>query len=214
MGSVIYTRREHLRFMGAAAAAGLVTTGCTSDSEATSPVSGTECRGPTVNVFPGPGTPVVSQHTQVSFRGQPASKLGRIRVVGAESGEHRGKLRAHSDGNGASFVPDAPFEAGEEVTVHSGVNVRGAGCGSFSFTIGNFTQSLPPPLKEKAGGPREVQSFRFRPDLKPPAVTVNTDTDPEELEYIFVSPQAGARPERVDDPRQARGAGVVRPAGR
>ncbi len=191
MQTVSHTRREHLRLVSVATA-GLVTAGCTNSAGAASqPRSVAGCRGPAVNVFPGPGTPVASRRTQISFRGRPASELGPVQVVGSESGEHRGKLRAHSDGKGASFVPGKPFEAGEEVTVRSGANIHGSGCGNFSFTIGRFTDAAPPPLKEHSGSVQEVQSFRSRPDLKPPAVTVNIDKDPESLGHIFVAANGG-----------------------
>ena len=47
-------------------------------------------------------------------------------VVGSHSGNHPGKLKRYSTGTGASFVPNRPFRAGEQVAVHALVGVGGA----------------------------------------------------------------------------------------
>src|SRR5947199_408716 len=60
----------------------------------------------TVSVFPLPGTPTASPSTTVSFRGVGPDALGRVQVFGSSSGTHTGHFVAHSDGAGASFVPD------------------------------------------------------------------------------------------------------------
>ena len=57
-----------------------------------------------ISAYPSPGTPSASPIAQISLRGAPAEQLGRIRVTGEKSGRHSGRLRAHSDGRGASFV--------------------------------------------------------------------------------------------------------------
>ena len=57
--------------------------------------------------------------TQVSFRGAPPAALGTVTVTGSVSGAHAGQLLAHSDGQGASFVPAKRFSPGETVTVAS-----------------------------------------------------------------------------------------------
>ena len=59
----------------------------------------------TISVYPAPGVSTAMPGTQISFRGAPPSRLGPITVSGSRSGRHAGTLRAHSDGNGASFVP-------------------------------------------------------------------------------------------------------------
>src|SRR5947209_11507667 len=66
-----------------------------------------------VAVFPAAGTPVASPNTQISFRGASPAELSGVKVRGSKSGSHSGKLRVHSDGLGASFLPDHPFHAGE-----------------------------------------------------------------------------------------------------
>ena len=62
-----------------------------------------ELPGP-ISAFPLPGTQTAGTGTQISLRGAPLKRLGRITVTGSKSGRHSGRLRAHSDGQGASFV--------------------------------------------------------------------------------------------------------------
>ena len=65
-----------------------------------------------VTTFPLPGTQTASARTQISFRGVEPGKIGAVRVTGSRSGRHGGRLRAHSDGNGASFVLSKRVPAG------------------------------------------------------------------------------------------------------
>ena len=71
--------------------------------------------GTSVDVSPTPGTDTADPHTQISFLGVPAAQIQVSSVVGRRSGTHSGTLRAYSQGDGASFVPAAPFDAGEQV---------------------------------------------------------------------------------------------------
>src|SRR6185437_11858492 len=59
--------------------------------------------------------------TQVSLLGAPLAALSDVSVRGSVSGHHPGELRAYSQGDGASFVPSAPFVSGETVTVTGSV---------------------------------------------------------------------------------------------
>ena len=93
-----------------------------------------------VTTFPLPGTQTASARTQISFRGVEPDKIGAVRVTGSRSGRHGGRLRAHSDGNGASFVVSSAFLQGERVTVRSRAR-------SYSFAIGR----RPAPLQDAAG---------------------------------------------------------------
>ena len=116
-----------------------------------------------VSTFPLPGTGTASPRTQISFRGIAPDEIGAVRVTGSRSGRHSGRLRAHSDGNGASFVVTRAFRQGERVTVRSRARTYG-------FTIGR----RPAPLKTRPGelpgvGRGGVQRFQTRPDLAPPA---------------------------------------------
>ena len=76
--------------------------------------------------IPFPGTLTAGEKTTISFRGGDADALGTVTVRGSRSGNHPGKLLAHPDGQGASFVPDKPFEANERSRSRTDRNVVGA----------------------------------------------------------------------------------------
>src|SRR4051794_41916420 len=94
-----------------------------------------------ISAYPSPGTISAGPRTQISFRGARASRLGRIRVRGSRSGRHAGRMRAHSDGNGGSFVLRRPFHGGERGTLRADLPVRRAPHGDFQFP----GAPLPPP---------------------------------------------------------------------
>src|ERR1700722_18820296 len=71
--------------------------------------------GVPVDVSPAPETDTANPHTQISFLGVPAAEIREVSVVGQRSGAHPGRLRGYSQGDGASFAPDAPFQTGERV---------------------------------------------------------------------------------------------------
>ena len=139
-----------------------------------------EIPGP-VSAYPLPGTISASPGTQISFRGSPPNRLGRITVRGSRTGAHSGRLRAHSDGQGASFVPAKPFRDGETVSVRTDLNVRGGRNGDFSFRIARIARNVivpkPPAailkLLQQTGKPGKTRSFRSRPDLAPPFINVS-----------------------------------------
>src|SRR5215204_1034429 len=79
-----------------------------------------------VTVSPVPGGRWASPETEISLRGLPPRRLGTIEVSGSKSGSHPGRLEPHFDSEGASFVPDEPFEPGEEVRVSTDLIVPGA----------------------------------------------------------------------------------------
>ena len=79
-----------------------------------------------VSVSPAPGSISAAAATQISLRGLSRERLGDVEVSGSKTGAHSGRLAAHSDGDGASFLPDEPFEPGEEVTVRTSLTVLGA----------------------------------------------------------------------------------------
>src|SRR6185437_5302920 len=66
---------------------------------------------------PAPGSLDAMPRTQLSFLGAPARALSGFDVRGSVTGRHSGRLVAYSQGDGASFIPSAPFAAGERVTV-------------------------------------------------------------------------------------------------
>src|SRR5215203_4840511 len=63
-----------------------------------------QAQTPSFSVYPAPGTLTAGEKTTVSFRGGDAAALGTVTVRGSKSGTHTGKLLAHSDGQGVSFV--------------------------------------------------------------------------------------------------------------
>src|SRR5690242_2419386 len=101
--------------------------------------------------YPGPGWRTVSPSTTITFRGTPAATLGSVRVVGSTSGLHRGPLVGASDGEGATFHPDKPFQPGERVSVTSAVRVVGSNSNRFSFTVKTPAGQDARPLVESDG---------------------------------------------------------------
>src|SRR5688500_6643230 len=76
-----------------------------------------------VTVSPVPGARWASPQTEISLRGLAGERMGTIEASGSKSGSHKGRLQPHFDGEGASFVPDEPFEPGEEVTVSTDLTI-------------------------------------------------------------------------------------------
>jgi hypothetical protein len=152
--------------------------------------------GGAVSVSPGPDSADASHFAQISFLGVPAAEIEHVAVRGSRSGAHAGHLAAYSQGDGASFLPSKPFSEGEVVTVHA-ILRQGAGSTPFAwrFTVAevdSVSRSLetppppPPPAKQS-----ELQHFVSRPELRPPTVTVTTDTGAHAPGDIFLAPYAG-----------------------
>jgi hypothetical protein len=152
--------------------------------------------GGAVTVSPAPDSLDASYRSQISLLGVPASELGDVSVVGSRSGRHTGRLAAYSQGDGASFLPSAPFRQGELVTVRA-VLRRGDSSTPFEwhFTVAevdSVSKSLetPPPPPPKAK-PSESQHFISAPGVRPPTVTVTTDTHSQGPGDLFLAPYAG-----------------------
>jgi Arylsulfotransferase (ASST) len=152
--------------------------------------------GGAVSVSPGPDSADASYLTQISFLGVPAADVNDVAVVGSRSGAHAGRLAAYSQGDGVSFLPSKPFSQGEVVTVHAVLH-RGGGSTPFAwrFTVAEVdavSRSLetppPPPPPAKSS---ELQHFVSRPELRPPTVTVTTDTEAHAPGDVFLAPYAG-----------------------
>jgi hypothetical protein len=155
--------------------------------------------GARVTVSPGPGVRDASTTVQVSFLGVPAGALSRVLVAGSRSGAHPGRLVAYSQGDGASFVPAKPFDPGELVTVHAVLSEVGKSTpfawsftvavpddpGSADVTESTSTSSAPAPA------PKEYQSFRSRPELRPPDVTVSAKAQTATGGDLFLAPYSG-----------------------
>jgi hypothetical protein len=137
--------------------------------------------GSDVDVSPAPQTDTANPNTQISFLNVPAAELHEVSVVGARSGRHSGSLHGYSQGDGASFVPDAPFDAGERVAVQAAIGPgNGARPIAYSFHVDTpyptaGVSEFPNPL----AAPAEYQSFDTVPGVQAPILTVTlADRDP------------------------------------
>jgi hypothetical protein len=144
-----------------------------------------------VDVSPAPETDTANPATQISFLGVPAAKIHVVSVVGEQSGAHSGRLEAYSQGDGASFVPEQPFAAGERVLVHavidpSSASVSSAGGAAAGKQVAfGFRVDTPYPTanvrayKNPPASPADYQSFDTLPGVKAPILTVTKpDSDP------------------------------------
>ncbi len=140
--------------------------------------------GMPVDVSPAPETDMANPHTQISFLGVPAGEIHDVSVMGQRSGHHPGRLRAYSQGDGASFVPASSFQTGERVTVSA---VIGTGSSpttgkrvSFDFRIDTpYSTATAPPFPNPAAAPADYQSFGTLPGLQAPILSVTVaDRDP------------------------------------
>jgi hypothetical protein len=145
-----------------------------------------------VTVSPLLGSRDATPQTQVSFLGAPAAELRVLSVVGSRTGSHPGRLSAYSQGDGASFVPAQPFAEGERVTVRARLRTGGSGRPLFDqFAIASQDAISSTPEAVHPGSASELQSFRSRPDLHPPAVTVTAQSLAVAPGDEFVAPYTG-----------------------
>ncbi len=144
-----------------------------------------------VSAFPTPGTVTAGSRAEISLRGAPPDQLGRVLVVGSRTGKHAGRLRPHSDGLGASFVPSRPFRGGETVRVRTGLRIRHARDGDYSFSVGVEVNRAKPIGKEPEipAGTGGADSFRSRPDLHPQSVDVTTHQASAGAGDVFIAPK-------------------------
>jgi hypothetical protein len=134
-----------------------------------------------VEVSPAPETDTANPRTQISFLGTPVTDIQDVSVVGSRSGYHYGRVNGYFQGDGGSFVPDKPFDAGERVVVRAVVGPPGAEHRiSFAFRI-----AYPYPTDGIPGFPNPPapassdQSFASSPGLHPPTLAVTAaDRDP------------------------------------
>lgn len=162
-----------------------------------------QAQAPVVGAFPTPGTISASPETQISIRGLPASQIGPITVVGSKSGPHTGRIEAHSDGQGGSFVLDKPLVGGETVRVDTNLPIAGTKSGDYSFKTvtrpksglqSDPTATDPKLLQALTGQVGSVPkggdpTFQSRRDLRPPKVTVTTRAAGRAPGYIFLAPK-------------------------
>ena len=115
--------------------------------------------GTDVDVSPAPGhrhgQPAHADQLPRRARRRDPRRLGRR--LGAAA-RHAGHLRAYSQGDGASFAPDAPFDAGERVTVqrHDRRRRRRAGRPSASASTRPTRRRTYRRVPQPAGGARRL----------------------------------------------------------
>ncbi len=150
-----------------------------------------------VDVSPAPGTVSANPHTQISFLGVPIGEIHDVRVSGSRTGPHSGDLKAYSQGDGASFLPSAPFDPGETVTVHATIGgggqaarssvpqtaggpTAGAQAISFSFRVATpYSTSSARQFPNPTANPSEYRTFHTLPGVQAPILTVtHEDEDP------------------------------------
>jgi Arylsulfotransferase (ASST) len=145
--------------------------------------------GTTLAVSPLPDSRDASAATQISMLGRPGLRHVHVAVRGSRSGDHAGRLRAYSQGDGFSFVPSKPFAPGETVTVHG---IAEGQRFAFRFVVA-YPDRLPysPPGKQPLGRGTQIQRYHSRPDLTPASVVVTTDSPAADPGYVFVAPYSG-----------------------
>ena len=156
-----------------------------------------------VDVTPAPGSGTADPRTQLSFLGTPAADIRDLRVVGSRSGVHTGKLEAYSQGDGASFVPSAPFVPGETVTVRV---VIASGRYSYSFSVDTpWSTAGVGQFPNPAAPSYDYQTFATLPGVEAPVMTVTSADRDGGAGDIFTS--NGPAPGRY-------GAAIYAPSGR
>ncbi len=152
--------------------------------------------GTNIAVSPLPGSYAATPRTQISLLGAPAHAFSGLRVSGSQTGSHSGRLIGYSQGDGASFVPSHPFEAGEEVVVHGHVKV-GTHTRSFAFhfVIAHQDNHLYAPAPAKvARDENEMQHFYSHPELQAPSLAVTAASTATAGGDIFAAPYSGPGP--------------------
>ncbi|HEX4483975.1 MAG TPA: arylsulfotransferase family protein [Solirubrobacteraceae bacterium] len=137
--------------------------------------------GTDVDVSPAPETDTANADTQISFLGAAAAQIREVSVVGERSGRHAGSLHAYSQGDGASFAPATPFDAGERVAVHAVIGTSGASKPvAFQFRVDTpYSTASTPEFPNPQPPAADYQSFYTLPGVQAPAMTVTVaDRDP------------------------------------
>jgi arylsulfotransferase ASST len=147
--------------------------------------------GSRIAVSPLPDSYDASPYTQISIDGVPRQSIASISVSGSSSGSHAGSLRAYSQGDGASFVPNRAFYPGETVWVKAKLRVAPHSF-AFHFVVSHPDQGLyrSPPTKPKEDL-SEMQHFHSAPTLTPPVLEVTVHNEGTAPGYLFSAPYAG-----------------------
>jgi hypothetical protein len=138
--------------------------------------------GTPLDVSPAPETGTANPHTQISFLGVPATRIGAVSVTGTHSGPHPGRLQAYSQGDGASFLPDTPFDPGERVSVRATILAAGTPTGThagktvaFGFRVDTpYSTASIPPFPNPHAAPADYESFDTLPGAQVPILSVTS----------------------------------------
>jgi Arylsulfotransferase (ASST) len=134
-----------------------------------------------VDVSPAPETDTANPYTQISFLGVPVTDMHEVSVVGERSGNHSGRLHGYSQGDGASFLPGTPFDAGERVVVRAVIGASNAGKRIvFHFRVDTpYPTASIPEFPNPPAAPADYQSFDTLPGIQAPTLSVTVpDHDP------------------------------------
>jgi len=131
--------------------------------------------GTSVEVSPAPGSGTANPDSQISFLGAAAKQIRSVAVSGSSSGSHPGRLRAYSQGDGASFVPDKPLTAGEEVHVRVEIAAGKSATYNYAFHVDTpYSTDKIGEFPNRVAAPSDYQSFYTLPGVQAPVVTVTT----------------------------------------
>jgi len=148
--------------------------------------------GSSLAVSPLPDSFDAALHTQISLLGAPGADLSEISVSGSKSGHHSGRLAAYSQGDGASFVPSKPFDAGETVSVRGRLTVAGkAQTFAYHFVVAVPDNLRYVPPEHAPANPAEVQHFHSRPELEPPELVITASSPQTAPGDLFSAPYSG-----------------------
>jgi hypothetical protein len=135
-------------------------------------------------ISPAPGTPDASPKTQISILGIAPHRIASVRVTGAATGAHRGRLRPYSGRRGASFLPVKAFAEGERVDLR--IRFDGRAAVRSSFTIARPGATLPL-LNINVRDQSKLEHFVTAPALAAPRITVHRNS-PGLRGSIFLTP--------------------------
>jgi hypothetical protein len=175
-GLAIVLGSPSLRLAGSSARSGVAPACLPATLERTAALPGTA-----VDVSPQPETGTANPHTQISFLGTNVANIQEVSVAGSESAQHHGHIHGYHQGDGASFVPDKPFDTGERVSVSAVIGPRGQGHRtSFSFRVDTpYPTAGVPEFPNPPAAPADYQSFYTLPGVQAPVMTVTVpDGDP------------------------------------
>jgi Arylsulfotransferase (ASST) len=149
----------------------------------------------TLAATPLPGSYDALPRTQVSLLGAPSATITGVSATGSASGRHAGRLRAFSQGDGVSFVPNTPFISGETVTV-AGRQALAGRSQAFAYQFVVAREDALPYVRSPhpSRDPLEKLHFRSRPDLEPPLPVISSTSAQSSPGYIFAAPYSGPGP--------------------